>query len=288
MLDRELAWRVFADEYNSSTLHISEQGERAPNYVITPTGAKVNRLFIVGVVTDVENIGSGSDLFRARVADPTGVFTVYAGQYQSEAAIFFSELEVPSFIAVVGKARTYEPESGSIYVSIRPEEVNTADEHLRDRWVLDTARRTLERAKVMQTALESGLEKDALRTFLSGKGINGALADGVSAALSHYPDIRGYIRKLNDAVANAVETVFSGGSTQDKKEPYVAAKKSPKDEIAEALNALDTGSGAAYSELVASLRAKGLSEDDVEGAIKELMDEGRCYEPKIGVLRKVQ
>ncbi|HIH44300.1 MAG TPA: DNA-binding protein [Candidatus Methanoperedenaceae archaeon] len=287
MLDRELAWRVFADEYNSSTLHISEQSERAPNYVITPTGAKVNRLFIIGVVTDVENIGSGSDLFRARVADPTGVFTVYAGQYQSEAAIFFSELEVPSFIAVVGKARTYEPESGSIYVSIRPEEVNSADEHLRDRWVLDTAKRTLERAKVMQTALESGLDKDALRAFLSGKGVNDALAEGAAAALSHYTDIRGYIRTLNDAVANAVETVFSGGSAQEKKET-ISAKKSPKDETAEALNVLDTGSGAAYSELVASLQAKGLSEDEVEGAIKELMDEGRCYEPKIGILRKVQ
>ena len=31
----------------------------------------------------------------------------------------------------------------------------------------------------------------------------------------------------------------------------------------------------------------GIESDSIESGIKELMDEGRCYEPKIGVLRKV-
>ncbi|MCZ7372687.1 MAG: DNA-binding protein, partial [Candidatus Methanoperedens sp.] len=104
-LDREVAWRVFAHEFNRSSLHISEGDERAPNYIITPTGVKCNRLFIVGVVTEVENIGKDNNLWRARIADPTGVFTMYAGQYQPEAAIFLSELNIPAYVAVVGKAR---------------------------------------------------------------------------------------------------------------------------------------------------------------------------------------
>jgi hypothetical protein len=84
IIEREIAWRIFACEFNRSNLHISEGDERAPNYIITPTGVKCNRLFIVGVVTEVENIGKENSLWRARVADPTGVFTVYAGQYQPE------------------------------------------------------------------------------------------------------------------------------------------------------------------------------------------------------------
>ena len=31
----------------------------------------------------------------------------------------------------------------------------------------------------------------------------------------------------------------------------------------------------------------GINPETVEAGIKELMYEGRCYEPKIGVLRKV-
>src|SRR3989304_6594336 len=156
IMDREIAWRIFAHEFNMSNLYVSEGDERAPNYIITPTGVKCNRLFIVGVVTEVENIGKDNNLWRARVADPTGVFTVYAGQYQPEAAIFLSELDIPAYVAVVGKARKYEPEDGSVYTSVRPEEMNNADEKLRDRWVLDTAERTLERIKNLEDALSSG------------------------------------------------------------------------------------------------------------------------------------
>ncbi|MCD5409697.1 MAG: hypothetical protein LRZ87_02895, partial [Methanocellales archaeon] len=119
--ERELAWRIFAEEFNQADLQYSEGDDRVPNYVITPTGAKCNRLFVVGVVTEAEDMGD--DLWRARVTDPTGSFLVYAGQYQPGAVTFLSELQVPSIVAVVGKARIYEQE-GTIYASIRPEEIN--------------------------------------------------------------------------------------------------------------------------------------------------------------------
>src|SRR3990170_7073343 len=169
IIDREIAWRIFAQEFNMSNLYVSEDDERAPNYIITPTGVKCNRLFIIGVVTEVENIGKDNNLWRVRIADPTGVFTIYAGQYQPEAAIFFSELQVPSYVALVGKARKYEPEDGSVYLSVRPEEINVSDEKQRDRWVLETAERTLERIKIIEDALDSGLSGNKLQEFLLKK-----------------------------------------------------------------------------------------------------------------------
>ena len=46
---REVAYRLFATEYDDADLSYSESDEdRAPNYVITPTGARINRLFVVG------------------------------------------------------------------------------------------------------------------------------------------------------------------------------------------------------------------------------------------------
>jgi RPA family protein len=302
ILDREVAWRVFAWEFNRSTLHSSEGDERAPNYIITPTGVKCNRLFIVGVVTEVENIGKDNSLWRGRVADPTGVFTVYAGHYQPEAAIFLSELNIPAYVAVVGKARKFEPEDGSVYTSVRPEEINNADEKLRDRWVLDTAERTLERIKYIEDALSSGKSGNDLKEYLLGNGTNSVLADGAVKAIEHYKNLDKTISELKNAVIHAIEAVASERETKvqnvEKKEEAIAVEENakpglkepetvPREIIAGIIDKLDTGKGISYSIVVETAQKAGIDPEIVESGIKELMDEGRCYEPKIGVLRKV-
>jgi len=126
---REVAWRLFASEYNDANLEMDGGGDRAPSYIVTPLGAKVNRVFVVGVITDVENVGTDiQPMWRARVSDPTGTFRIYAGQYQPEAAATLSKLKPPVFGAIVGKSRVYSPEAGSVFTSIRPERIKAVDE----------------------------------------------------------------------------------------------------------------------------------------------------------------
>jgi RPA family protein len=304
ILDREVAWRIFAHEFNRSNMHISEGEERAPNYIITPTGVKCNRLFIVGVATEVENIGKDNNLWRARVADPTGVFTVYAGQYQPEAAIFLSGLDIPAYVAIVGKARKYEPEDGSVYTSVRPEEMNDADEKLRDRWVLNTAQRTLERIRLVEDSLKSGLSGNELKEYLQKKKTKAVQIDGVAKAIEHYRDLDKMIEELKKAVIHAIGTVADGQAMPPDinkwNEPQVKAaiiepikemstpmKEEPKELIADIIDKLDTGKGISYSMVVEASQKIGINFDSIESGIKKLMDEGRCYELKIGVLRKV-
>jgi RPA family protein len=156
-VSREVAWRVFAREYNDADYAFKEgDDERAPNYVATPTSAKINRLFVVGVLTEIERVGDG-DLLRARVSDPTGAFVVYAGQYQPDAVSFLADAETPSFVAVVGKARTYEPEdSDDVYTSIRPEGINVVDAETRDRWNVETAHESLKRVEAVRDHIRTG------------------------------------------------------------------------------------------------------------------------------------
>lgn len=46
---REVARRVFAQEMKDSNLTSRDENDQyAPQYVLTPTGAKVNRIFLVG------------------------------------------------------------------------------------------------------------------------------------------------------------------------------------------------------------------------------------------------
>ncbi|MFB6103207.1 MAG: RPA family protein [Haloplanus sp.] len=143
---REVARRVFAREFNDASHTFKESDdERAPVYLLLPTGERANRVFLVGTLTEKEDVGEDDEYWRGRIVDPTGTFFVYAGQYQPDAASTLRDLEPPAYVAVVGKPRTYETDDGSVNVSVRPESITPVDATTRDRWVVETATRTLER-----------------------------------------------------------------------------------------------------------------------------------------------
>ncbi|MEZ3115771.1 RPA family protein [Halobaculum sp. MBLA0147] len=143
---REVARRVFATEYNDGSHTFKEsEDERAPLYLLLPTGERANRVFFVGTLTETEDLGDDSEYWRGRIVDPTGTFFVYAGQYQPEAASALRDLEPPAYVAVVGKPRTFEADDGTINVSVRPESISEVSAAARDRWVVETAERTLDR-----------------------------------------------------------------------------------------------------------------------------------------------
>jgi hypothetical protein len=143
---REVARRVFAEEFNDASYTFKESDdERAPVYLLLPSGEKANRVFLVGTLTEKEDVGEDNEYWRGRIVDPTGTFFVYAGQYQPEAASALRDLEPPAYVSVVGKPRTYETDDGSVNVSVRPESISVVDAETRDRWVVETAQRTVER-----------------------------------------------------------------------------------------------------------------------------------------------
>jgi RPA family protein len=154
---REVARRVFAREFNDSSYTFKESDdERAPVYVLLPTGQRANRVFLVGTLTETEDVGEDSEYWQGRVVDPNGdTFFMYAGQYQPDAASMLRELEPPAYVSVVGKPRTYETDDGEINVSVRPESISRVDEATRDRWVVETAERTLDRIQAFTDAEES-------------------------------------------------------------------------------------------------------------------------------------
>lgn len=143
---REVAYRVFSSEFNQATYTFQESDEeQAPIYALLPTGAAANRVFVIGTLSETEDVGDDSEYWRGRIVDPVGTFFLYAGQYQPKAMKTLRETEPPAYVAVPGKPRTYETESGSVNVSLRPESLVVVEESARDRWVVETANRTIER-----------------------------------------------------------------------------------------------------------------------------------------------
>ncbi len=295
---RETAYRMFADEFNASRKTIEGEGEKDPSYVVTPTGAKANRVHVVGVCTEVEPMGESGDFYRARISDPTGVYTVSAGQYQPEAAQALTELQPPCFVAVTGKARAYEPEPGTVFMSIRAEHVSVVDEPTRNQWILDTARRSTDRLKAVDLA-----RNDATIESMLAAGVSAVAAEGVMIAKDSYVlDSARYWQ----GVRKALEGILPGGSvpvhevTTDKAEPVAEApawtppaetkqEDDPfDDDVLALVGDLEGDGGARWDDILE--RALAASEtprtnEDVEEALNRLMDKGLVYEPTLGVLK---
>ena len=204
---REVAYRVFAAEFDDASLSYSESDEeRAPNYVVTPTGARVNRLFTAGVLTEVERVND--ETRRGRVVDPSGAFVTYAGQYQPEAQTFLERAEPPAFVALTGKARTFEPEdSDRVFTSVRPESLNEVDADTRDRWVVSAAEATLDRLAVFAKGLDSDLRGDELRAALEAGGAPAPLAAGIPKAIDHYGTTAAYAEAVRRLAVDSLEMI---------------------------------------------------------------------------------
>lgn len=202
---REVAYRVFATEFADSTYAFSrEDDERAPKYVVSPTGALMNRVFVVGVLTEVDQVNE--ETVRGRIADPTGVFVVYASQYQPDARATLQELSAPAFVAVTGKANTFVPDgSDRAFTSIRPEAVATVDAETRDHWTVTTADQTLTRLSDVAAALEGGPGDE-----------------GVTMALEQYDIDPAYVGQLYQACIESLEVV-TGDRERVEAQPTIDA-----------------------------------------------------------------
>ena len=151
--EREPAKRVFASELRESIKVIKgSSDEKSPAYILLPTGERCNRVIFSGTLTDKSKLAGDQNVqYRARVSDPTGVFYINASTYQPEAMAQMAKIdsETPAFVIVIGKPNLYVNNEGKTLISIRVESIQVVDREIRDIWVLDTARTTLERVKKM-------------------------------------------------------------------------------------------------------------------------------------------
>jgi len=160
---REVAKRVFSKEFNASKFKVGGEGEKEAVYVLTPLGLRCNRLFIVGVLLEKEEVKPDSDMWRVRISDPTGSFLGFISKFQPEALESLADINPPAIVAVTAKAKLLE-RGDRILPLIRPESINLISEfefETRDYWIVETAKATLRRIK----AVERGEERLAVEKY---------------------------------------------------------------------------------------------------------------------------
>jgi len=295
---RETAWRIFSGELNSSNLEIKGEEEKSPSYLISPLGAKINRVLVAGVLMEKENIGNEEEpMWKARVQDPTGSFFINAGRYQPEAAAALADMEVPSFVAVIGKTKTFSPDDGRVFVSIRPERIIQVDESIRDRWVLEACQSTWKRMKAIRSALAMDNPDEKA---LENSGMSPALASGILEAITYYGvgDSSRYLRMIQDGLRiilpdRQIDLGLPGDDADlpdeiDIDPTKISSDMDREDLILNFLELLDKdGKGAPLNDVLVEAEKEGISNAQLEEITNSLMDKGLVYEPVLGKLKKI-
>lgn len=298
---RETAWRVFANELNTSTLEIKATEEKMPSYLVSPLGAKMNRVLIAGTLIEKSNGGTPEEpLWRARVQDVNGQFFLNVGRFQPDAMAAMADLEEPCFVAAVGRVRAYTTDDGRTFVSVRPERIVKIDEATLDQWLLDTASFAWARLKWMKQVASM---PDAKIPDLVAMGMSPVQAEGMLYALDNYesmPDSATYLKTIQNALRRLLpekevdfgfpEGVDDGPDEIDIDEGGSGRTHGQLEEIVlRLLEELDTdGRGAPRDELERRTEAEGISAIELEEISNTLMDEGRVYEPNLRYLKLIE
>jgi uncharacterized protein len=178
MTGRELAWRVLANELHASSAEERGSGEKAPSYLISPLGARMNRVLITGTITPSERTGpdSTAGFVRARLTDPTGMLSVTAGSYQPQGEADLQKITEPTRVLVVGKLTRFRGGGPAPTISIRAEAVHPVADIDYRTLTAEAANQTLERLELVLRLRGASppSEDDLTRTGVSPHWVRGA------------------------------------------------------------------------------------------------------------------
>jgi len=254
------AW-LFAGELHRTRYRCAEEeGSGQAPAVLTPTGLCCHRLFLVGALLEVE--GKPGEMLQARVADPTGAFTLKAGRSEAGATAALSEITPPAFVAVTGTPLLLA-QARTARCQVVPAGIRIVTRETRDAWVIRTAVATVGRLEMLAAALAGS---DAPET--------------ATASLREYrlgtPDLA----ELGLMVQAALESIRPVSIP-------IAAPPDPVDAVREAMAARGPKALVALEEILADGAARGLDREAVLSALSALMEEGDCYMPRKGFYRLV-
>jgi uncharacterized protein len=302
---REPAWRVTARELESALEEERGTGDRAASYLISPFGARMNRVLMAGGLSPAEPVGRDDPptFWRARLSDPSGAVAVTAGSFQPRAMAQLRAVTEPRPALVMGKVHLYRGRDGVAYISVRAESIASVAESDERSTLADILRQTLDRLDLVERVERGPAVEDAT---LAADGTPTGWVRAAREALRRYPNVdRAAFRRELTSVARRVAgesaplprpsgtpsavTVTRAPPPAPPAPPPTAAEREEEaafltllDEIAD----VSVDGYADLKELVHRLQAQGVVADRAEVVLNRLEEEGAVEEPIVGKLRR--
>ncbi len=305
MTVRETAWRVSARELQGSVEEERGEGEKVASYVVSPYGARMNRVLVAGALSPAEPVGRDDPptFWRARLTDPTGTVPVTAGSFQPRAMAQLRAGPESRPAVVIGKAHLFHGRDGAAQLSVRAEAVRAVAETEERAALAEIGRQTLDRLDLLDR-LERG--PAASDESLRAEGIPPLWLRGARASLRRYPEsdraaFRASLASLVRRVAGDLGpapvrpsipptvTVTPAAPPRPAPAAPTGADRSEESVFLELVDELSEGSVDGYAdlrELLQRIAVRGIASGRAEAVLNRLEEGGAIEEPIVGKLRR--
>ncbi|MGC8610745.1 MAG: hypothetical protein ACP5JT_05720 [Thermoplasmata archaeon] len=263
-MPREPAWRVFSFEFNDSIILEKKGEEKEAQYILTKLGAKINRVFMVGILEDKRSVANDS-MIIIDFNDRFGNVKLMVDKNYTPGKVFkfFSTHEPPELISFVGKVRIWGENNN---VELRVESVSGSNEFIYRYWKLKSLESLIYRIKLMELSIQRNEKESLLK-----EGYPKNLVDNIFLSIEKFGniDLNGYKNQVYEILGI-------------KKEEGMDKEKI----ILEIIERLDTsGKGAKYDDVVKEAEKYGISAQEVDRILNDLLERGILYEPNINYIK---
>lgn len=219
-----------------------------PNYLLTPEGRRFSRARVVATVVDT--FSNDDDTYGSITLDD-GTDTIQVKFFNDLNAM--KEFEIGDIVEAVGKVREYQ---GQIYMNaeiLKQREVEKELLHeLRHKKSEEEWKQLRETVKQLK---DSGKSQEEIEKEMAGK--------------------------LDE---DEVDALLQSFGEQFDTEVSEEDKENMERDVIDAVEKLDEGDGADYSDIAEEVEAP---EDQLEDTINTLLSEGTFYEPQPGKIKKL-
>jgi uncharacterized protein len=220
------------------------------NYILTRFGRKISRARVMGVIVDIYK---SADMKYAALTIDDSTNTLRAKAFVN--IIIFDNFKAGDLIDLVGKVREYNDEIYIIPEILR--KVSPNQEILRGLELKKIYIDQVSKIRKLRVLQKQSSDLSELKVLASKSGIGEEIVEGILEA---------------DELIKIDTEVKTQESSQ------------MKDKILELVEKLDEGKGAEYQNILTESK---IEEEKVDSAIQELLEEGVCFEPKAGMIKKL-
>ena len=220
------------------------------NYILTRFGRKISRARVMGVIVDIYK---SADMKYAALTIDDSTNTLRAKAFVN--IIIFDNFKAGDLIDLVGKVREYNDEIYIIPEILR--KVSPNQEILRGLELKKIYIDQVSKIRKLRVLQKQSSDLSELKVLASKSGIGEEIVEGILEA---------------DELIKIDTEVKTQESSQ------------MKDKILELVEKLDEGKGAEYQNILTESK---IEEEKVDSAIQELLEEGVCFAPKAGMIKKL-
>lgn len=258
--------RVFALEIQQTDIINRKMDHQLE--LITPSGAKVTKLFICGALTEIDINSRGAGFIR--VADPTGVLNLVLKIKIQEQLSDIKSITIPAFVSITASVESTLSSQKDKKFQLVVESIQLSSRKDRDQWIIKTGHITLLRLKRLSEIL----------TTTQGSEDDKWIMQHYHTGLQKLQDLAGIIAKAVDQVQAIIDAPLQSESNEIETTDKIICEK-----VLQLIKDQSGPKGVQVQDLIPLAMKLKIEETLLIETIRTLIVEDEIYQPSPGLVK---